>query len=64
MAGTFMSLLMFSLGASWANSTCMCHVSLHGIGFLPVAPVPHGDQKSVMGTKSTECVPIKRANNF
>ena len=37
-------------------------LSLHSIGFLEVAPISCGDQKSVTGTKSKECVHIKKSN--
>lgn len=59
-AGTLTSLLTFSLHASCASTPSVCHVSLHSIGFLPVAPMPHGDQNSVVGTRSKERVPIKQ----
>ena len=36
--------------------------SRHSIGYLEAASIPWGDQKSVMDTKSKECVHVKSNN--
>lgn len=38
-------------------------LSLHSVGFLAIAPIPRGDQKSTRGTGSKEHVHIEQTNN-